>query len=186
MSEGLSQKDGSPAKVNFKPGYIAVEGPIGVGKTTLAHKLADSFHYPILLEPATENPFLENFYREGRKHALATQLFFLLHRAQQVASLRRHDLLPPSVISDFLIEKDRLFANINLDKAEFDLYEQIYESLSLEAPTPDLVIYLQAPVTVLLDRIRKRGIAAEQQIDSDYLLTLSKAYTEFFHFYNST
>lgn len=172
----------SPAKE--LPKYVAVEGPIGVGKTTLARRLADTFHYPILLEPATENPFLDRFYREGRKHALPTQLFFLLHRAQQVASLS-DDLVGPTLIADFLIDKDRLFAEITLDPNELALYDQIHTSLALEAPPPDLVIYLQAPVSVLLDRIRKRGIAAEQQIDSDYLATLSGAYTEFFHFYDA-
>ena len=170
--------------INDLPRYVAVEGPIGAGKTTLATRLAETFKYPLLLEPASDNPFLDRFYREGRKHALPTQLFFLLHRADQIAKLAGPDLLGPTVISDFLIEKDRLFAELTLDKNELALYEQIYKNLMLDPPAPDLVIYLQAPISVLLERIRERGIASEQHIDSDYLVTLSDAYTDFFHFYD--
>ena len=170
--------------INDLPRYVAVEGPIGAGKTTLATRLAETFKYPLLLEPASDNPFLDRFYREGRKHALPTQLFFLLHRADQIAKLAGPDLLGPTVISDFLIEKDRLFAELTLDKNELALYEQIYTNLMLDPPAPDLVIYLQAPISVLLERIRERGIASEQHIDSDYLITLSDAYTDFFHFYD--
>ena len=170
--------------INDLPRYVAVEGPIGAGKTTLATRLAEPFKYPLLLEPASDNPFLDRFYREGRKHALPTQLFFLLHRADQIAKLAGPDLLGPTVISDFLIEKDRRFAELTLDKNELALYEQIYKNLMLDPPAPDLVIYLQAPISVLLERIRERGIASEQHIDSDYLITLSDAYTDFFHFYD--
>ena len=170
--------------INDLPRYVAVEGPIGAGKTTLATRLAETFKYPLLLEPASDNPFLDRFYREGRKHALPTQLFFLLHRADQIAKLAGPDLLGPTVISDFLIEKDRLFAELTLDKNELALYEQIYKNLMLDPPAPDLVIYLQAPISVLLERNRERGIASEQHIDSDYLITLSDAYTDFFHFYD--
>ena len=173
-----------PLKDNDLPRYVAVEGPIGAGKTTLATRLAETFKYPLLLEPASDNPFLDRFYREGRKHALPTQLFFLLHRADQVTKLAGPDLVGPTVISDFLIEKDRLFAELTLDQNELALYEQIYKNLMLDPPTPDLVIYLQAPISVLLDRIRERGIASEQYIDGDYLSTLSDAYTDFFHFYD--
>ncbi|MFP6796844.1 MAG: deoxynucleoside kinase [Pseudomonadales bacterium] len=173
-----------PLNDNELPRYVAVEGPIGAGKTTLATRLAETFKYPLLLEPDSDNPFLDRFYREGRQHALPTQLFFLLHRADQVAKLAGPDLVGPTVISDFLIEKDRLFAELTLDQNELALYEQIYENLMLDAPVPDLVIYLQAPTSVLLDRIRERGIASEQYIDSDYLSSLSEAYTDFFHFYD--
>jgi len=166
------------------PGYIAVEGPIGVGKTTLANKLAQTFDYTLLREPAAENPFLDRYYREGRRHALSTQLFFLLHRAQQMADIRTHDLLAPSLVADFLIEKDELFARLTLDEAEFELYQQIRQSLAIDAPTPDLVIYLQAPADVLLSRIRFRGIDFEREIGADYLEALIDSYTEFFHFYN--
>ena len=165
------------------PGYIVIEGPIGVGKTTLAKRLADSFGYPLLLEPSTENPFLDRFYREGRRHALPTQLFFLLHRAQQIAQVR-DDLLGSVLIADFLLEKDRLFAEINLDKNELELYDQIHQALDLKPPSPDLVVYLQAPVSVLLRRIRHRGIGFEQQMDVNYLTALCAAYTEFFHYYD--
>ena len=171
-----------PLNDNDLPRYVAVEGPIGAGKTTLATRLAETFKYPLLLEPASDNPFLDRFYREGRRHALPTQLFFLLHRADQVTKLAGPDLVGPTVISDFLIEKDRLFAELTLDQNELALYEQIYKTLMLDPPTPDLVIYLQAPISVLLDRIRERGISSEQYIDGDYLNTLSDAYTDFFHF----
>jgi deoxyguanosine kinase len=167
------------------PRYIAVEGPIGVGKTTLANKLAEVFQYPMLLEPAAENPFLDRYYREGRRHALPTQLFFLLHRAQQVENIGANDLLGPSLVADFLIEKDNLFARMTLDDNEYALYRQIHDNLAINPPTPDLVIYLQAPVNVLQSRIRDRGIAYERDIESGYLETLASAYTEFFHFYDS-
>ena len=176
---GLAQKiDGREL-----PRYVAVEGPIGVGKTTLARKLAEAFAYPLLLEPAAENPFLDRFYRDGRHNALPTQLFFLLHRAQQMTELGGNDLLGPMVVSDFLIEKDDLFARMTLDGNEYELYQQIHTNLAIDAPTPDLVIYLQAPVEVLLQRIRSRGIDYERHIDVAYLTTLADAYTEFFHFY---
>ncbi len=167
------------------PKFIAVEGPIGVGKTTLARRLADTFRRPVLLEPAAENPFLDRFYRDGRRYALPTQLFFLLHRADQVARLADDDLIGPLLVADFLIEKDRLFAEVTLDANELTLYEQIHRTLDIRPPRPDLVIYLQAPVPVLLDRIRRRGIGAEQRIDPEYLTTLSDAYAEFFHFYDN-
>jgi deoxyadenosine/deoxycytidine kinase len=167
------------------PAYIAVEGPIGVGKTTLANKLAQTFDYGLLREPAAENPFLDRYYREGRRHALPTQLFFLLHRAQQIADIRTQDLLAPNLVADFLMDKDELFARLTLDENEFELYQQIQRSLAIDPPVPDLVIYLQAPADVLLHRIRARGIEFEREIGSDYLEMLISTYTEFFHFYDA-
>lgn len=166
------------------PHYIAVEGPIGVGKTTLTQRLAQVFGYQTLLEPVAENPFLDGFYR-GRQQALATQLFFLLHRAGQVHDIKHNDLVGNRLVADFLMAKDRLFAKLNLDEHEFSLYEQIYRSLNVQAPEPDLVIYLQAPTSVLMSRIKQRGVNFEQHIDVQYLETLTAAYTEFFHFYDS-
>jgi len=168
------------------PRYIAVEGPIGVGKTTLARRLAEALRYPLMTEPVSENPFLDRFYIEGQQHALPTQLFFLLHRARQVADKPGNDLLGPHLVADFLIEKDRLFAQLTLDEAEFKLYEQIHNSLQLTPPTPDLVIYLQAPAEVLDQRIRRRGLAAEQHIKLEYLQALADAYTEFFHYFEAS
>jgi deoxyguanosine kinase len=166
------------------PRFVAVEGPIGVGKTTLARRLSETFRYPILLEPAAENPFLDRFYREGGKHALPTQLYFLLHRARQLAELGEGRLFHPVLVADFLIQKDRLFAEITLDANELTLYDQIYNKLAINVPTPDLVVYLQAPTSVLMERVRRRGIAAEQHISNDYLAALIDAYTRFFHFYD--
>ena len=168
------------------PRYIAVEGPIGVGKTSLAKRLAKSFNYEILLEKSENNPFLERFYRDPRQMALATQLFFLFQRAQQIQDLRQDDMFEPVRVADFLMEKDRLFARQNLDTDEFKLYQNVYEHLTIDAPQPDLVIYLQAPVEVLIERIQKRGIQSEQLIEKRYLENLSNAYTEFFHYYDDS
>lgn len=168
------------------PRYIAVEGPIGVGKTSLAKRLAKSFNYEILLEKSEDNPFLERFYHDPRQMALATQLFFLFQRAQQLQELRQDDMFEPVRIADFLMEKDRLFARQNLDNDEYGLYEKVYEHLTIDAPKPDLVIYLQAPVNVLSERIRKRGIAAERLIEEEYLTRLVDAYTNFFHYYDES
>ena len=168
------------------PRYIAVEGPIGVGKTSLTRRLADSFNYELLLERAEENPFLERFYQDPARHALSTQLFFLFQRSQQLQELRQDDLFKPVRVADFLIEKDRLFAQQNLDSDEYELYLNVYRHLTIDAPVPDLVIYLQAPTNILMSRIRKRGIPAEQQIEPHYLENLNQAYTDFFHFYNQS
>jgi deoxyguanosine kinase len=168
------------------PRYIVVEGPIGVGKTSLAKRLAHSFNYEILLEQAEENPFLDRFYNNPRQHALATQLFFLFQRTQQLQQLRQSDLFEPVRVADFLIEKDRLFAKLTLDADEFQLYENVYRHLTVEAPVPDLVIYLQAPVDILMQRIQRRGIASEQLIQEDYLRRLVEAYTELFHYYDKS
>lgn len=168
------------------PRYIAVEGPIGVGKTSLTKRLADTFNYELLLERAEENPFLERFYQDPARHALSTQLFFLFQRSQQIQELRQDDLFKPVRVADFLIEKDRLFAQQNLDSDEYELYLNVYRHLTIDAPAPDLVIYLQAPTSTLMNRIRKRGIAAEQSIEPQYLENLNQAYTDFFHFYEQS
>lgn len=164
-------------------GYIVVEGPIGVGKTTLAQRLAESFGSELLLEGADENPFLERFYNDPRSAALQTQLFFLFQRARQMQELRQADMFEPVRVADFIMEKDRLFARLNLDDDEFRLYEQVYNHLTVEAPKPDLVIYLQAPVDVLLKRVAKRGRQFERAMERDYLARLAESYTRFFYDY---
>ena len=168
------------------PRFITVEGPIGVGKTSLTKRLAETFNYELLLENAEENPFLDRFYQNPRQHALATQLFFLFQRAQQIEESRQSDLFEPVRVSDFLIDKDMLFAELNLEKDEYNLYHKVYQHLVIDAPKPDLVIYLQAPTEVLLQRIQKRGIPSEQMIESEYLNQLNRAYTEFFHYYSDS
>ena len=167
------------------PGYIVVEGPVGVGKTSLAKRLAETFGTELLLEGADENPFLQRFYKDPKTAALPTQLFFLFQRAQQVQDLRQGDMFRPVRVADFLIEKDRLFAQLTLEDDELKLYEQAYQHLVMDAPVPDLVIYLQAPVSVLLQRIRKRNRNYEQHIDAGYLQRLADAYTHFFHQYGN-
>lgn len=161
--------------------YVVIEGPIGVGKTSLAQRLAERLGTELLLEQAEQNPFLERFYRDPRSAALPAQLFFLFQRVSQVETLRQSDLFDQVRVADFLLDKDRLFAELTLDQAEFRLYEQIYERMAVDAPDPDLVVYLQAPVDVLLSRIARRGIPFEQGIDHRYLSQLSDAYTQFFH-----
>lgn len=169
---------------SYRPDYIVVEGPIGVGKTSLARRLADTFGTELLLEGAAENPFLGRFYERPSDAALPAQLFFLFQRARQMQDLRQGDMFRPVKVADFLIEKDRLFAELTLDEDEFNLYQQVYERLTLDAPRPDLVVYLQAPVDVLLGRIARRGIEMEQRIEADYLQRLSDAYMKFFHHYS--
>ncbi|MDH3421282.1 MAG: deoxynucleoside kinase [Gammaproteobacteria bacterium] len=161
--------------------YIVVEGPIGVGKTSLARRLAESFESDLVLENAEENPFLERFYRNRRHSALPTQLFFLFQRARQIEAIRQTDLFSPVRVADFMLDKDRLFAELNLDANELNLYEQVYQSLEIDPPTPDLVIYLQAPPSVLRRRVVSRGIPYEQQLDEDYLERLGNAYAKFFY-----
>ena len=167
-----------------QPQYIVVEGPIGVGKTTLARRLAESFGSDLLLEGAEENPFLERFYQDPRSAALQTQLFFLFQRAQQLKALRQGDMFQPVRVADYIMEKDRLFAELTLDKEEFKLYEQVYAHVTLDAPQPDLVVYLQAPIEVLRRRISERGRGYERNMDADYLQRLSESYMQFFHNYN--
>jgi deoxyadenosine/deoxycytidine kinase len=167
------------------PRFIAVEGPVGVGKTTLAKRLAATFNYDTLLEQAEENPFLERFYTDRRSAALPTQLFFLFQRTRQLQALRQGDIFHPVRIADFLIDKDPLFASVALDENELELYRTVYEKTAVDGgPEPDLVIYLQAPTDVLLERIQKRGVPIEQRIDPAYLAALNDAYTQFFYYYD--
>jgi deoxyguanosine kinase len=165
--------------------FIVIEGPIGVGKTSLARKLCESLSAEAVLEQASQNPFLERFYRNPRAGALPAQLYFLFQRAQQLAELKQQDLFARVRVADYLLEKDRLFARVTLDEAEYGLYDQVYAKLDIQTPKPDLVVYLQAPVDVLIERIAKRGINYEQHIEKTYLEKLNEAYARFFHEYEA-
>jgi deoxyguanosine kinase len=186
VSDNQTTNIAKDASETCNKNFIAIEGPIGVGKTTLAKKLAHSFNAELLLEGAAENPFLEKFYQDPKSAALPAQLYFLFQRTRQLQELRQGDMFTPNHVADFLMDKDRLFARVTLDSDELNLYEQVYNNLTIDAPTPDLVIYLQAPADVLLKRIRKRGLAMENTINQDYLNQLSSAYTDFFHYYNAS
>lgn len=165
--------------------YVVVEGAIGVGKTSLARRLAEHIGAATLLEKPEENPFLAKFYQDPTRHALATQLFFLFQRNNEVRDLTQMDMFRQSTVADYLFEKDVLFARLNLDDAEFKLYQQIYSNLELHAPAPDLVIYLQASTSTLQTRVYKRAHSYERNISEDYLQRLTRSYSEFFHHYDA-
>jgi deoxyadenosine/deoxycytidine kinase len=162
---------------------VVVEGPIGAGKTSLATKLAQHYVAHTLLEQPESNPFLERFYRNQARYALPTQLFFLFQRVQQLGDVTQLDLFRTSVVADFLLEKDPLFARLTLADDELKLYEQIFAQLKPQAPLPDLVIYLQAPPDTLVERVLRRGNPIESGISETYLRALSDSYTQFFHRY---
>jgi deoxyguanosine kinase len=165
--------------------HVVVEGPIGVGKTSLARRLAQSYGSELLLEQSEENPFLERFYRNPRAAAFPTQLYFLFQRARQMQQIRQQDLFEQVRVGDYMLEKDRLFARLTLDDEEYALYEQVYAKLAIDAPKPDLVVYLQAPVDVLMERIARRGLRYEQLIERSYLERLVDAYARFFLHYEA-
>lgn len=164
--------------------YIVIEGPIGVGKTSLARKLAESLTADLVLEEVYQNPFLERYYRDGQSAALPAQMFFLFARARQIEDLRQGDMFASVRVSDYLFAKDRLFAELTLRPEELGLYTQVAETLNVEAPVPDLVIYLQSSVDALLERIARRGVAFERSIDRRYLERVTDAYARYFHQYN--
>ncbi len=166
--------------------FIVVEGPIGVGKSSLARRLAKSFQVSLLMERPAENPFLKQFYGDSSQFALATQLFFLMQRVEQLQAQSSSQTQFAGHVADFMLEKDPLFAEVTLGSEKLRLYRQIYQNLSIVPPKPDLVIYLQAPVRVLSERINKRGIGYELGMDAAYLEKLSDAYMTFFHRYNTS
>lgn len=165
--------------------YIVIEGPIGVGKTSLARRLAERSGAAILLEKPEENPFLARFYEDPPRYALPVQLFFLFQRIDEVRELAQMDLFSARTVADYLFDKDALFARMNLNNDEFALYQNIYRSLAPQAPTPDLVIYLQAPVQTLIERVRRRAHAWERPVSDEYLTRLAQAYGEFFYHYEA-
>lgn len=172
--------------MNFdKARYIAVEGPIGAGKTSLARSIAERRGAATLLEQPQENPFLEKFYRDAPRHALPAQLFFLSQRIGQLRQLAQHDVSTTGIVADFLLDKDPLFAQLTLADDELQLYRQLYNQLRPQAPTPDLVIYLQAEPQTLLARIRQRGIPMEAAISATYLQRLCDSYRGFFEHYSA-
>ena len=166
--------------------YIVIEGPIGSGKTTLARKLADRYDVDLLLESPETNPFLPRFYQDAQRYSLPTQLFFLFQRANQITDLNQRDMFNQATIADFFLEKDPIFAKLNLDEEEYALYRQIYQHLQLKATKPDLVIYLQTPIDALVERIEERNISYEQDISREYLQRLAEAYSELFHRYDAS
>ena len=166
--------------------YVVVEGPIGVGKSRLAEQLAERLVATPLLERSQENPFLERFYKNPREAAFPAQLFFLMQRAEMLSGMRQNDLFAPRHVADFLFAKDRLFAELNLDAHEFDLYDRVWQTLAPGVPAPDLVIYLQAPADVLQARLRRYASGPERRLDIDYLERLSGAYVDFFHHYQES
>ena len=165
---------------------IVVEGPIGVGKTSLTRKIADKYQLTTVLENAGENPFLKKFYTDNEKYALPTQLFFLFQRLDQLIELTQADLFETNLISDFMLEKDTIFAGITLSELEMSLYRKIYDNQSSQVCNPDLVIYLQANPEKLIERIKKRGILMEQDISIEYIVNLSNAYNKFFYSYEKS
>ena len=165
--------------------HIVVEGPIGAGKTSLAKRIANASGAALMLETPDENPFLPRFYRDMPRYALPTQLFFLFQRIHQLAELKQTDMFKGITIGDFLIEKDPLFARMILSDDELALYEQMYRHLKPQAAAPDLVIYLQAHLDTLIERVKRRGAAYEQPISEAYLVKLSERYTRFFHHYEA-
>ncbi len=165
--------------------YVVIEGPIGAGKTSLARRFAEHAGAVALLEKPDENPFLARFYRDPQRHALATQLFFLFQRGNEVRDLAQMDMFSSNTVADFLFDKDPLFARLNLSDAEFALYQQIYRTLQLQAPVPDLVIYLQAAPETLAERVRRRAKPYEQAISDDYLSRVAQAYSDFFYHYDA-
>jgi deoxyadenosine/deoxycytidine kinase len=166
--------------------YLAIEGPIGAGKTTLTRRLAGLLGAEPLLEQPEANPFLERFYQDRRANALPAQLCFLLQRARQLEQLRQGDLFQRQWVADFLFEKDRIFAQINLDGHEMDLYDQIWRRLAWEAPRPDCVIYLHAPIEVLMQRVRQRALPEEHALSLLYLNQVASAYVAFFSHYRDS
>ncbi len=165
--------------------HIVVEGPIGAGKTSLARKLAERFGAQSVLEDPSGNPFLERFYRDSRRYALPTQLFFLFQRVNQLRDLAQQDLFSQAVVGDFLLEKDPLFARLTLDDDELRLYQQIFDSLRPQAPSPDLVIYLQAQPDTLVGRVLERGLPMEAGISEAYMRALADAYSRYFHYFDA-
>lgn len=165
--------------------YIVVEGPIGAGKSSLTRKLADALRAQTLLELPQENPFLERFYRDATRYALPTQMFFLFQRMNQLRDLVQGDLFGSTVVSDFLLDKDPIFARLTLGDDELNLYQQLYDHLRPQAVVPDLVIYLQAQPETLVERIRKRGIPSEAGISEMYLFRLCESYSRFFYHYDA-
>lgn len=165
--------------------YIAVEGPIGAGKTSLARMLAERSGSAALLEDPDANPFLPGFYQDSARYALPTQLFFLFQRLNQVRELGQADLFRRVTVADFILDKDPLFARLTLNDDELRLYQQIYTQLKPRAATPDLVIYLQAPTEMLIERVRRRGVSYERTISEEYLLRLAESYARFFYQYDA-
>lgn len=165
--------------------HIVVEGPIGAGKTSLARKFAERFGAQLVLEDPAGNPFLERFYRDSRRYALPAQLFFLFQRVNQLRDLAQQDLFTQAVVGDFLLDKDPLFARLTLDDDELRLYQQILDSLRPQAPTPDLVIYLQAQPDTLIRRVLERGLDMEAGISETYIRALADAYSRYFHHYDA-
>lgn len=161
--------------------YIVVEGPIGAGKTSLARRLSAHLGKALLLEDPDANPFLASFYDDPRRHALSTQLFFLFQRVRQVGGLKQIDLFERGTVADFILDKDPLFAALTLSDDELHLYQQIYAHLMPQAPTPDLVIYLQASAETLIERVYKRGVKYERNLSEQYLVRLAEAYSRFFY-----
>jgi len=163
--------------------FISVEGVIGVGKTTLATRLAKHYNAELILEPVEENPFLENFYKDIRHYAFQTQIYFLFSRYKQLQKLKQTKMFFDMVISDYIFEKDRIFANLNLDENEMILYEHIIKFIEPEIPKPDLVIFLQSSSENILERIKKRNRSFENEITYEYINMLSKNYSNFFMIY---
>ncbi len=168
------------------PHYIAIEGPIGAGKTSLAKRLSEDLNARLVLEAVEENPFLPEFYKDRQKHALKTQILFLINRYQQQKELLQQDLFSRTVVCDYLFSKDKIFAGLNLSKDELFIYDKIYSLLDTQLPKPDLVVFLQASTDVLKQHVKKRAIAYEKHIETSYLEELSEAYNRFFFSYQGT